>query len=351
MGWNGWNAFGNRVDDFMVRAEADAMVTLGMQAAGYEYVIVDDGWQGVRDAQGHMHPNPAKFPDMKALADYVHHKGLKFGIYSSPGPTTCANFQGSYQHEAEDAETFAGWGVDYLKYDWCGAGDVYSVSDMPMVYRKMGDILRHASRPIVYSICQYGAGEVWRWGASTGAELWRTTMDTSPSFSRISFLASIQVGLEKYAGPGHWNDPDMLEVGNGELSDDEGRVQMTFWSLLAAPLIAGNDVTRMRSNVAAILTDREVIAVDQDPLGRQGSRVSQEGPLEIWARPLAGGGEAVGLFNLGEGDVQMTLRLADVGSHRPARVRDLWSKQDLGVVHDSLTTDVREHGVVLLVLR
>jgi alpha-galactosidase len=350
MGWNGWNSFGDRVDDFIVRAEADAMVSSGMKDAGYLYVNLDDGWQGQRDASGVLHPNK-KFPDMKALADYVHSRGLLLGIYSSPGPTTCAGYEGSYGHEQEDAETYAGWGVDYLKYDWCSADSVYKRAEMRSAFAKMGDALRRTGRPIVYSLCQYGIDQVWQWGPSVGAQLWRTTEDISPYFTRVSFLASVQGGLEKFAGPGHWNDPDMLEIGNGDLDDDEARMQMSLWSLLAAPLLAGNDVTRMRANVAAILTNREVVAIDQDPAGKQGYRVAQEGPLEVWMKPLASGAKAVGLFNLGAGPAPVTVRWKDIGLGREATVRDVWTQADVGRAAGSYTAVVAEHGVRLVVLR
>ncbi len=350
MGWNGWNSFGDRVDDFVVRAEADAMVSSGMKAAGYEYVNLDDGWQGVRDRAGSLRPN-AKFPDMKALADYVHARGLKLGIYSSPGPTTCAGYAGSYGHEEEDARSIAAWGFDYLKYDWCSGDAVYERKDMLAAFAKMGEALRRTGRPIVYSLCEYGVERVWQWGQSVGAQLWRTTDDISPHFNRISFLALQQGGLERFAGPGHWNDPDMLEIGNGDLGDEEARAQMSLWSLLAAPLLAGNDLTRMRGNVRDILTNREVIAIDQDALGKQGKRVAQEGPLVVWMKPLASGAMAVGLFNMGSGTAPITVTLADLGLGREATVRDVWTKTDMGLVTDRYTTLVAEHGVALIVMR
>jgi alpha-galactosidase len=350
MGWNGWNSFTDRVDDFIVRAEVDAMVSSGMKAAGYEYVNLDDGWEGTRDASGVIVPNH-KFPDMKALADYVHGRGLKLGIYSSPGPRTCARYEGSYGHEDEDARTYAAWGIDYVKYDWCSGGAVYERTEMMKAFARMGDALRRTGRPMVYSLCQYGVDRVWRWGPLVGAQLWRTTDDIADSFGRISFVASVQNGLEKFAGPGHWNDPDMLEIGNGGLTDDEARMQMSLWSLLAAPLIAGNDLTRMRANVQAILTDREVIAIDQDAAGQQGFRVAEEGPLQVWMKPLAGGAKAVGLFNLGVGPAPITVEWKDLGLGRAATVRDVWSKTDMGQLKKSYTALVAEHAVALIVVR
>jgi alpha-galactosidase len=349
MGWNGWNSFGDHVDDFIIRAEADAIVSSGMKAAGYLYVNLDDGWEGERDERGAIRAN-AKFPDMKALADYVHARGLRLGIYSSPGPETCAGYAGSYGHEEDDARTYAAWGVDYLKYDWCSADSVYTTEEMPAAYARMGQALRRTGRPIVYSLCQYGQARVWQWGPSVGAQLWRTTEDISPYFARITFLGSIEAGLERFAGPGRWNDPDMLEIGNGELTDDEAELQMTLWSLLAAPLLAGNDVTRMRANVARILTQREVIAIDQDPAGRQGTRVSQEGPLEVWMKPLASGAKAVGLINLGVGVAPITVRWSDIGVAHEVTVRDVWTATNLGLVASGYTTRVAEHGVALIVV-
>jgi alpha-galactosidase len=350
MGWNGWNSFGDRVDDFIVRAEADAMVFSGMKAAGYSYINLDDGWQGTRDESGVIHANK-KFSDMKALADYVHGKGLALGIYSSPGPTTCAGYEGSYGHEEEDARTYAAWGIDYLKYDWCSGDSVYRSSEMKGAFAKMGEALRRTGRPIVYSLCQYGQSRVWQWGPSVGAQLWRTTEDISPWFARIAFLGSVQGGLERFAGPGHWNDPDMLEIGNGQLTDDEARMQLSLWSLLAAPLLAGNDLTRMRANIQAILTNKDVLAIDQDALGKQGTRVAFEGPLEVWMKPLASGAKAVGLFNLGAGPAPVTVQWKDIGAGRDATVFDVWSGTDLGRVTKSYTALVPEHGVALIVVK
>src|SRR5947207_8859855 len=214
MGWNSWNKFASRVDDATVRSIADAMASNGMKGAGYLYINIDDTWEGGRDAKGNIQTNE-KFPDMKALADYVHGKGLKLGIYSSPGPQTCAKYEGSYRHEEQDAAQYARWGIDYLKYDWCSASRVYKPAEMQAAYTKMHDALARTGRPIVYSLCQYGLEAVWRWGASVGGNLWRTTGDISDRYDRMSVIGFDQNGLEKYSGPGHWNDPDMLEVGNG----------------------------------------------------------------------------------------------------------------------------------------
>jgi alpha-galactosidase len=357
MGWNSWNLFAGKVEDKDVRATADAMVSSGMKDAGYLYVNIDDTWQGERDAQGNIQAN-SKFPDMKALADYVHSKGLKIGIYSSPGPKTCAKYEGSYGHEAQDAKTYAAWGIDYLKYDLCSYGqnmmaeapnDPQKANQMMKdAYEKMQKALLATGRPIVYSFCQYGKDAVWEWGPSLGANLWRTTGDIDDTYDRMTLIGFSQAGLSKYAGPGHWNDPDMLEVGNGKLKPDENRTHMSLWVLLAAPLLAGNDLSQMKPETLAILTNREVIAIDQDPLGKQGDRVSQVGPIEIWAKPLKGGDTAVGLFNRNESTLPVTVKLSDVGFAGGAKARDIWQAKDLGKIQGSYTANVPGHGVVLL---
>ncbi len=360
MGWNSWNHFHCGVSDEVVRAQARAMATNGMKAAGYRYINVDDCWQAGRDAQGNIQPN-SKFPNMKALADYVHGLGLKFGIYSSPGPKTCGGYTGSYEHELQDARTYAAWGVDYLKYDWCSAADVYQPSQMQAVYRKMGDALRSTGRPILFSLCQYGLEQVWRWGASVGGNSWRTTDDINTSYTSMAEIGFGQNGLQRFAGPGHWNDPDMLEIGNTMsfpgrrghhftmgLNDEEGRTQMSLWCMLAAPLLAGNDLTAMSPETLAILTNRDVIAVDQDPKGIEAHRISQEGPLEVWVKQLSGGSQAVGLFNRGEGPGRMSVRFEDLGISGPVKVRDLWAHKNLGTLQGSYSAEVPRHGVVMI---
>ncbi len=347
MGWNSWNHFGCKVTDAIVREQARAMATNGMKAAGYEYVNIDDCWQGQRDAKGFIHPN-SRFPDMKALGDYIHSLGLKFGIYSSPGPKTCAGYTGSYQHEKQDAETHASWGVDYLKYDWCSARQVYKPSEMPAVYKKMHDALVATNRPIVYSLCEYGMDRVWQWGPSVGGNLWRTTDDIEDNYTRMAFIGFGQAGLARFAGPGHWNDPDMLEVGNGHMNADEYRTHMSLWCILAAPLISGNDLTKMSQETLAILTNPEVIAVDQDPAGIEGHRVSEEGPLQVWMKPLADGSKAVGLFNEGESTMPVTIHFKDIGFTGKVSVRDLWERKDLGTFNGSYTAQVPRHGAVMI---
>ncbi len=347
MGWNSWNHFACKVSDKVIRESADAIVANGMKDAGYVYVNIDDCWQGKRDASGVIQPNE-KFPDMKALADYVHSKGLKFGVYSSPGPKTCAGYEGSFRHEAQDAKTYAEWGVDYLKYDWCSAEKVYKPSEMQGAYRKMHDALAATGRPIVFSLCQYGLEAVWRWGASVGGNLWRTTDDINDSYDRMSVIGFDQNGLSRFAGPGHWNDPDMLEVGNGKMTHDEYLTHMSLWCILAAPLLAGNDLSKMTPQTLAILNNPEVVAIDQDAAGTEGHRVRQEGPFEVWMKALADGSKAVGLFNRGEDATQISVSFREIGLGETASVRDLWARKDLGSFTGSYSAEVPKHGVVLI---
>ena len=348
MGWNSWNHFGLNINDAVIRAQARALASSGLKDAGYEYVVIDGGWEGYHDAAGNFRPNILKFPDMKALADYVHGLGLKIGIHDSPGPVTCAGREASYGHEEQDAKTFAAWGMDFVKYDWCSGDLVYKPDQMRAAYEKFHQALLNAGRPMVYNLCQYGIQDVWEWGASVGGNMWRTTGDIRDSYDSMVKIGFEQNGLEKYAGPGHWNDPDMLEIGNGGLNAEESRTQMSLWAILAAPLFAGNDLTQMSPDTLAILANREVIAVDQDRAGIQGRRVWQQGPMEIWMKPLADRSLAVGLFNRDEHAMTITLRLSDIGVGGAARLRDLWAHSDLGAVHDSYTAEVPRHGVVLL---
>ncbi len=357
MGWNSWNYFHSNVTDADVRAAADAIVSSGMRDAGYIYVNIDDTWEGPRNAQGEITSN-SKFPDMKALGDYIHSKGLKFGIYSSPGPTTCARYPGSYGHEQQDANTYAKWGVDYLKYDLCSYGTIMrneSHGDqqvawtmMRQAYEKMHQALLRTGRPILFSFCQYGRDAVWEWGAEAGGNTWRTGTDIQDSWISMTDIGFSLSGLERYAGPGHWNDPDMLEIGNGHMRPDEYRVHMSLWAMLAAPLLAGNDLSHMSSDTLSILINKEVIAVDQDALGKQGYRVSNIGPFEVWVKPLSHGEKAVALFNRSEDAFPMTVELKAVGFRGSAKARDLWTHQDLGIIRGSYTATVPRHGVVML---
>lgn len=349
MGFSTWNHFATNIDDRTIREIADALVATGLRDAGYVHVNIDDGWQGERDANGVLQPN-AKFPDMKALGDYLHERGLKLGIYTSPGPTSCAGFVGSYGHEEQDARTFAEWGVDYVKYDWCSAGLIYDDDEMPAAYAKMAQALRATGRPMVFSICQYGRADVWKWGADAGGNLWRTTGDIADRWSIMSTIGFAQDELAPFTRPGHWNDPDMLEVGNGGMSATEYRTHMSLWAMLAAPLIAGHDVRQSSPETIAILTNREVIAIDQDPLGRSGRRVVRRGPLEVWKRELEGGRTAVALFNRGETPATVETTLAELGIEGAQNARDVWRGRDLGELDARIAAEVEPHGVMLLLL-
>lgn len=357
MGWNSWNHFADKVTDANIRAAADAMVASGMKDAGYIYVNIDEGWEAGRDSQGNIQPN-RKFPDMKALADYVHSKGLKLGIYSSPGPKTCEGFEGSYGHEQQDANTFAKWGVDFLKYDLCSYMNIMKLHDphqdpqkaiamMQAAYEKMHVALLNTHRPIVYSLCEYGVGSVWEWGPKVGGVLWRTTDDIRDNYRSMALIGFSQAGLEKFAGPGHWNDPDMLEIGNGGMTADQYRTQMSLWAMLAAPLLAGNDLSKMDETTKSILMNKEVIAVDQDKLGIQGYRL---GPPQIWVKGLNGGAKALAIFNYVTDDEAepLTVQLKDLGFSGPVHARDLWAHKDLGILHGSFTATAPQGGVVML---
>ena len=354
MGWNSWNHFATRVTDKDVRAAADAIVASGMRDAGYIYVNIDDSWEAdKRDAQGNIQTN-SKFPDMKALADYVHSKGLKLGIYSGPGPKTCGGYLGSYQHEEQDAKTYAAWGIDYLKYDLCSYHEIMQKEApgdqakqyqmMRAAYEKMHKALVATGRPIYFSLCQYGWDSVWKWGPSVGGNSWRTTDDIQDKYMSMSNIGFSQAGLSKYAGPGHWNDPDMLEVGNGGMKYNEYLTHMSLWAILAAPLLAGNDLSQMSPQTKSILLNKDVIAIDQDPLGKQGDRVSAEGPFEVWSKPLQNGDIAIGLFNRGHDAEKMSLPLEQLGLTSSSKVHNIWNPSDTG--HGPWT--VPEHGVVLL---
>ncbi|HEY4381871.1 MAG TPA: glycoside hydrolase family 27 protein [Acidobacteriaceae bacterium] len=355
MGWNSWNHFRSKVDDAAVRAQAEAMVSSGMRDAGYTYINIDDTWEGDRDADGNIRAN-SKFPDMKALADFVHSKGLKLGIYSSPGAKTCAKFEGSLGHEVQDARTYAAWGIDYLKYDLCGLREQMKAAGTPEAahqvmidaYKKMDKALRSTGRPIVYSLCQYGNDAVWEWGPSVGGNLWRTTGDISDKYSSMADIGFGQAGLARFAAPGHWNDPDMLEVGNGGMNTDEYRTHMSLWAILAAPLLAGNDLSTMTPETIALLTNRDVIAVDQDSAGKEGDRVSAEGPIEVWARSLADGSKAVGIFNRHQLPLTAHVDFRSLGFSKAVKARDLWQGKDLGSMSPDYSVQIPAHGVVFL---
>ena len=344
MGWNSWNKFGCDVSDKLIREMTDAIVSTGMKDAGYQFVNIDDCWQVSRAADGTIVVDPDRFPSgMKPLADYVHSKGLKFGVYTDAGRMTCQKRPGSYQHEAQDIKTYASWGVDYVKIDWCYSDGL----DPEVQYPKFRDAIAQSGRPIVFSICNWGVKAPWTWGPHTG-NLWRTTGDISDKYNSMSLIGFSQDGLGKFAGPGHWNDPDMLEVGNGGIKHDEYLTHMALWAILAAPLLAGNDIRSMSEETKTILMNPEVIAVDQDAIGVQGHRVWDEGPLEIWVKPLADGSQAAGLFNRGESTLKITLDFKAIGAPSSANLRDLWERKDLGTVQNSYTAEVPKHGVVFL---
>ena len=353
MGWNSWNKFAEKVDDASVRAMADAMVSSGMSKVGYTYINIDDTWELGRDAAGNIVPNK-KFPDMKALADYVHSRGLKIGIYSSPGPKTCAYYEGSFAHVPQDAATYAAWGIDYLKYDLCTDLDVYK-DDAPTlqaIYQEMGDALQSTHRPIVYSLCEYGRAKVWTgWGEQSGGNLWRTTGDIEDKWESMDRIGFSQIKIASYAKPGHWNDPDMLEIGNGGMTADEYRTHMSLWSLLAAPLIAGNDLRTMTDETKSILMNTEVIAIDQDPQFQPVTDISHDGDVEVLMRPLHDGSVAVGIFNRGGEDAPgkfLRSSLPERFNGRGLQVRDLWQHAEAAMDGDSFLATVPKHGVVML---
>jgi alpha-galactosidase len=348
MGWNSWNTFRDTIDDATVRRIADNMVSSGMRDAGYIYVNIDDSWAGQRDLLGNITSNNQRFPDMKGLADYLHARGLKLGLYSSPGPKTCLGYTGSYGHEQQDANTFASWGVDYLKYDWCTAANVYNTSQMPWVYGAMATSLQNTDRPIIFSICQYGLDSVQLWGPKAGGNLWRTTVDISDSWESMRSNIEYDEKLAAYAGPGTWNDPDMLQIGNGNMTMDEYKTQMSLWALSAAPLLASNDLRSMSADTQSILLNGEVIAIDQDLLGKQASAIKDH-DLEIWTKPLADGGLAVGVLNLDSATKQTTVNVQGLASNKSIKsVRNLWTHENLPVANGSVTANIASHATLLL---
>jgi len=360
MGWNSWNKFGCNVDENMIRGMADAMVSSGMKDAGYEYVVIDDCWQVSRDSLGFIVADPERFSSgIKALADYVHSKGLKFGIYSCAGNKTCAKRPGSRGHEFQDALQYAKWGVDYLKYDWCNTQNLRAEG----AYMTMRDMLYAAGRPIVFSICEWGANKPWLWGAEMG-NLWRTTGDIHKCFdckNGVLAILDLQEGLRQYAEPGHWNDPDMLEVGNG-MTVNEDRAHFTLWCMLAAPLMAGNDIRTMSPETAGILTNKEVIAIDQDALGIQGFKQEAKDSLEIWLKPLVNDQWALCVLNRGKTDKPFSLdwktfSVTDSLSNRTLNttalsytIRDVWQHKELGETNKPLKVIIPSHDVMCVKL-
>ena len=379
MGWNSWYVWETHVSDKIMREAADAMVKTGMIDHGYMYVNIDDCWARVpgsrdpvlggdiRDGRGRILPNK-RFPDMKGLTDYIHSKGLKAGIYISPGPTTCAGYTGSYQNEEVDVRQFAEWGYDFLKYDWCSYDKVApdrSVNNLKRPYRLISDILKDEKRDIVLNLCQYGMGNVWEWGKAVGGNSWRTAGDLGGSFEGIAaalfrdgFDVYSRNKLHLYGSPGGWNDPDYLLLGflsnwNGQtvptpLTPNEQYTHVSLWALVAAPLIFSGDMTRLDEFTLGLLTNDEVIEVDQDPLGKPGYRVFKDDDLEVWIRELEDGSKAVGLFNRGEFAATVSAKWTDVGVSGKQRVRDLWSQKDVGLFEHGYSAEVPRHGTVLI---
>ena len=376
MGWNSWNCFASAVSQKKVQAAADAFVRSGLVNHGWMYVNIDDFWEicprskdpalhgPERDAEGRILSN-SRFPDMKGLTDYIHGLGLRAGLYSSPGPFTCGGCVASYKHERQDAERYAAWGFDYLKYDWCSYGRIAKDKSLPELrkpYILMRDCLKAQPRDIVYSLCQYGMGKVWTWGASVGGNLWRTTGDIRDTWGSMSGIGFRQNGHEPYAGPGHWNDPDMLVVGHvgwgpnlhpTGLTPNEQYTHITLWCMLSAPLLIGCDLTRLDDFTLNLLTNDEVIGIDQDRLGAQGHRVADDtkAMTQVWKKPLADGSMAVALFNLQEFEQDVTVEWSDLGLDGPALLHDAWRQKDLGMFNDHFTAPIARHGTLLLVVK
>jgi alpha-galactosidase len=343
MGWNAWNHFHDDIDDKTVREVADAIVATGMRDAGYTYINIDDEWAGERDPQGFIHPN-RNFPDMPALAVFLHANKLKLGLYSSPGPETCEGHHGSMGHEAQDAQTYAFWGADYLKYDWCSASFLYPDEDMQAAYQKMGKALQQTGRPIVYSLCQYGKQRVPEWGAKTGGNLWRTTPDISDSWKSMIYIWTQQHAIARWNRPGGWNDPDMLEVGNGGMTEEEYRTHFSLWALLSAPLLAGNDPRNMSAATLATLTNKDIIAIDQDPLASPPAKIDIPGPIEIWQKPLSNGDVAILLLNTTATSAHLDTSWKLLGLPSHYLIRDLWTHKNIGTT-DGVHAEIPSHGV------
>lgn len=365
MGWNSWNKFGCDVSEKLIRDMADAMVKSGMREAGYTYIVIDDCWQVSRDANGNLIPDPERFPSgMKALADYIHSKGLKFGIYSCAGSQTCQRRPGSRGYQFQDARQYAAWEVDYLKYDWC----FDEGQNQKAAYKTMSDALKETKRPIVFSICEWGGSKPWEWANGIG-HLWRSTYDINDCFDcdlnwgglGVLQILDKQVGLEAYAGPGHWNDPDMLEVGNGGMTITEYRAHFSLWCMLAAPLMAGNDMRSMPDSVKAILTNKEGIAVNQDALGLQGFKFLDLGDLEVWVKALSNGDAAFCFLNRSKQPLDLNFDWKKFGIYHDSvkkngfslrkntyQVNDLWRKENLGTTAKNIQSRIAAHDVLMV---
>lgn len=377
LGWNSWNCWGLSIDQEKVRSAAEAMDSSGLADHGWTYINIDDGWEAAeRNAKGELLANE-KFPDMKALADEVHNLGLKLGIYSSPGPMTCGGYLGSWEHELQDAQTWSGWGIDYLKYDWCSYGNIATDQSLPELekpYIHMRKVLNKVNRDIVYSICQYGMGEVWTWGESVGGNLWRTTGDIFDSWNSMAGIGFSQDKCSPYAGPGHWNDPDMLVVGKvgwgpslheTKLTPDEQYTHISLWCLLASPLLIGCDMQQLDEFTLSLLTNDEVLAVNQDPLGKQASKLLEKDGFQVWGKELYDGSYAIGIFNIGTQspveaftwdnethEKSFNLIWKEIGlSDKKYMVRDLWRQKNIGTFENNIETVVPFHGVNLFRLK
>ena len=365
MGWNSWNCWGLAVDEQKVLGSARTYRDKGLINHGWAYVNIDDGWEIPKDKEPKRDPagnilTNEKFPDMKRLGDSIHRLGLKFGIYSSPGPLTCGGYTASYQHELQDARSFASWGIDYLKYDWCSYDGIAKDTSLPerkKPYFVMRDALAGVDRDIVYSLCQYGMSKVWEWGDEVGGNLWRTTGDITDTWESLREIGFSQVENAKYAKPGNWNDPDMLIVGwvgwgpslhPTRLTPDEQYTHISLWCLLSAPLLIGCDLERLDDFTLNLLTNDEVIAIDQDPLGKQATPVIKEGDIQVWIKELADGTKAVGIFNLGTQTASYSLSMEKAGLKTGLPVRDLWRQKSLGKPGNMMDCKIPSHGVLLL---
>jgi alpha-galactosidase len=381
MGWNSWNRFECEISEQVVRDAADAMVSSGMKDAGYEYIVIDDCWQISRDKHGSIQADPKKFlSGIKALADYIHFRGLKFGIYSCAGRQTCQNRPGSRGHEFQDAISYAGWGVDFLKLDWCNAEGQNAIES----YTLMRDALYAAGRPIIFSLCEWGLSKPWEWASDVG-HLWRTTGDIRNNWNipdakegkcwagGVVINLDMQQGLEKYAGPGRWNDPDMLQVGNGGLTESENRAHFALWCMLAAPLFAGNDLANMSESTCDLLTNKELIAIDQDPLGKQGFKIKDYGELEVYYKPLKNGELAICIFNrfnhtvavemdwktfqvkaMSEGktmSLSLNIDRKEIQTEGNYQVHVVFAKKDIGETSQVLKREISEHDVAVFRLK
>jgi len=378
MGWNSWNKFGCNITEKIIKDAANAMVNSGLKNAGYEYIVIDDCWQSGRDSMGFIMEDPKRFPSgIKSLADYIHSKGLKFGIYTCAGRFTCGKRPGSRGYEFQDALTYSNWGVDFLKMDWCNTEGQNAKES----YSLMRDALYHAGRPIVFSLCEWGLNKPWEWAQEVG-HMARTTGDIQNNWNIVDAKEGkcwaggvvvnldMQQGLEMYARPGYWNDPDMLEVGNGIITENESRAHFSLWCMLAAPLMTGNDLSNMDNFTKNILTNSEIIAIDQDGLGRQGYKIKDYGEFEIYYKLLENDEAAICLFNRFDENIQIEINWSTMNCrlmkdkkiinltekinrkeiifNQEYFIRDLWKKENIGTTKKSFSKTIQPHDVVVL---